>query len=363
MLKRIWQWLKALFRRLFGGEPPRGERLSRRENGLSTNEDSPTPRPLDDSDCEYLFRQLLEGVAHSWQQDRIVRWFEGLKGRITYAEWVGWLRRFGERVLASPSPNNELATRLVLLGEQILYVPSLQEIGQVTYDIGSQLLSREPSGAIWEYEGPDAGATAPSPFLTSADQGGEFTTPLSPADQGGEFTTPLSPPDQGGEATQPEDAPVEAITLDELFARMQQDPNLVQVIAQQFGIDTTDPQVIIQEVINQLNAANQSAIDEALDWFNQGNQQNEAGNFAGAIASYDKVLEIRPDLFEGWFNRGNALSNLGQFEEAIASYDKAIELNPDLQEAWHNRANALFNLGRLDEAKASLEKAQEIKGS
>jgi tetratricopeptide (TPR) repeat protein len=289
---------------------------------------------LDDSDYEYLFRQLLDGVAHSWQQDRVLRWFEGLKGRITYAEWVAWLRRFGERVLASPAPNNELAMRLVLLGEQALSIPSLQEIGEVTYDIGRQLLSRETSGAVWEYEGPDGHATAPSP--------------------------PLTPPYEGGEPTQPEAAEVEAITLDELLVRMQQDPNLLQLVAQQFGLETNDPQVIIQEVVTQLNAANQAATDEAEVWFSQGVQQDQAGDVEGAIASYDKALEIRPDLYEVWFNRGNALSNLGRFEEAIASYDKAIEFKPDFHEGWYNRGNALSNLGRLEEANASFEKAKEI---
>jgi tetratricopeptide (TPR) repeat protein len=340
MLTRIWQWLKGLFQRLFGGTTPKSDSL---RDGFASRlsdrgrEEQPAPKPLEDSDYEYLFRQLLEGVAHSWQQDRILRWFEQLKGRITYAQWVAWLRRFGERVLASSAPNDELARRLVLLGEMTFSIPSLQEIGEVAYDIGSQLLSREPSGVIWEYDGPDADRASAPP--------------------------PLAPPYQGEEQNQQEAAEVETITLDELFMRLQQDPSLLQLISQQLGIETNDPQVIIQEVINQLNATNQTTIDEAVSWFNQGNQQNEAGDFEGAIASYDRALEIKPDLYEAWFNQGNAFSNLGQFEEALISYDKVIEINPDLHEAWHNRANALRNLGRLDEARASLDKAQEIKGN
>jgi tetratricopeptide (TPR) repeat protein len=43
-----------------------------------------------------------------------------------------------------------------------------------------------------------------------------------------------------------------------------------------------------------------------------------------AIASYDKALELKPDLHEAWNNRGNALNDLGRWEEAIASYDKAL---------------------------------------
>jgi tetratricopeptide (TPR) repeat protein len=155
----------------------------------------------------------------------------------------------------------------------------------------------------------------------------------------------------------------ETITLDELFGRMQQDPNLVQLLAQQVGIETTDPQVIINAIINQFNASNQVATNEAGDWFNQGVQQDQSEDFEGAIASYNQALEIQPDLYEAWFNKGNVFAKLGRFEEAITAYDKAIEFQPNLHEAWHNRGNVLSNLGRLDEANASFNKAQEIKES
>ncbi len=242
MLKQIWQWLKGLFRRLFGGgTSSRSASYRDRINSASSRSLEEMRRveapPLSDSDYEYLFRQLLEGVAHSWSQQRVGQWFEGLKGRITPAEWVAWLRRFGERVLASPAPNDELGMRLVYLGEQAQSIPSLQEIGDVAYDIGRQLLSRgNASGVVWEYEGPDGLAAEPPPVIT-----------LSAAQE---------------EQINQEDQGVETITLDELLTRLQQDPNLVDLIAQQLGIETHDPHVIIQELINQFNAASQSASDE-----------------------------------------------------------------------------------------------------
>ncbi len=329
MLRQIWQWLKNLFGRLFGGGSQSA--ISRHSSQSSyPGGDSPA-KPLDDSDLEYLFRQLLEGLAHGWQQERVVRWFESMKPRVPYSEWVEWLRRFGERVVASPAPNNELAARLVQLGEQTLSVPSLQPIGEVAYSIGMQLLDRNPGEPIWEFDGPDA---LPQPL-----------------------------PDQGEEQVSQGTEEAETITLDELFGRMQQDPNLVQLLAQQVGIETTDPQVIINAIINQFNASNQVATNEAGDWFNQGVQQDQSEDFEGAIASYNQALEIQPDLYEAWFNKGNVFAKLGRFEEAIAAYDKSIEFKPDLHEAWHNRGNVLSNLGRLDEANASFNKAQEIKGS
>ena len=243
MLKRIWQWLTGLFRRLFGGG--NSSQSSLREatrTGVSSDSlrskhelrEVETPPPLSDSDYEYLFMQLLEGVGHGWQQDRVVRWFEALKGRTTQADWVAWLRRFGERVLASSAPNDELGRRLLNLGDQLLSTPSLQEIGEVAYDIGRQLLSRDSmSSLVWEYDGPDEQLIDALPPLPSTEAAEEQTVEDIQA--------------------------VETITLDELFVRLQQDPNLLQVIAQQLGIETNDPQVIVEELINQFNASGQSA--------------------------------------------------------------------------------------------------------
>ena len=243
MLKRIWQWLKGLFRRLFGGGTSSQSSSYRNRIHSSSSRshegirEQPVLPPLADSDYEYLFRQLLEGVGHGWDQQRVSRWFEGLEGRITEADWIAWLRRFGERVLASAAPNDELAMRLVHLADQVQSIPSLHELGNVAYQIGSQLLNRDSSGAIWEYEGPDGLTTQPFPDLVSLESDDEQTS---------------------------QDAPgTETITLDELFVRLQQDPNLIQIIAQQLGIETNEPQVIIQELLNQFSAAGQPTNDEA----------------------------------------------------------------------------------------------------
>jgi tetratricopeptide (TPR) repeat protein len=337
MLKQIWQWLKGLFGRLF--DTPQSSTIS-----SSLTREAP---PLADSDYEYLFRQLLEGIAHGWQQDRIIRWFEGMKGRTPLSEWTAWLRRYGERVLASTALNNELATRLVQLGEKILPVKSLQEIGEVAYSVGTQLLDRNPKEPIWEFDGLDA------PLLDDAEVTLDADGNALPYQEENALLSEE-------ELESQQAAPTEMITLDELFSRLQADPMLVQMIAQQVGIETTDPQVVIEAVVNQFNAANEAAINEAGVFFNQGVAQDEAGDCEGAIASYEKALEIQPNLYEVWFNKGNVLSKIGRFEEAVQAYDKVIEIQPDIHEVWHNRGNALSNLGRWEESNTSYEKAREL---
>jgi tetratricopeptide (TPR) repeat protein len=100
---------------------------------------------------------------------------------------------------------------------------------------------------------------------------------------------------------------------------------------------------------------------EAEVWFNRGVEQFEAGDFEGAIASYDEAIKIKPDLHEVWYNRGLVLANLGQYSEAIISWDKAIKSKSDNYLPWFNRGNALYFLRRIEEGIASYDKAVEIK--
>jgi tetratricopeptide (TPR) repeat protein len=51
-------------------------------------------------------------------------------------------------------------------------------------------------------------------------------------------------------------------------------------------------------------------------------EYHEIGDYAAAIASYNKAIEIKPDLHEAWYNRAIALGKLGRFEDAIASCEK-----------------------------------------
>jgi len=101
-------------------------------------------------------------------------------------------------------------------------------------------------------------------------------------------------------------------------------------------------------------------VQDVAFWFEQGYQKLINGDFIGAIASYDKALEIKPDDHEAWYNRGIALGNLGRFEQAIASYDRVLEIKPDFHPAWSDRGIVLDNLGRFEEAISSFDQALEI---
>ncbi|MGK7885883.1 MAG: tetratricopeptide repeat protein [Crocosphaera sp.] len=101
--------------------------------------------------------------------------------------------------------------------------------------------------------------------------------------------------------------------------------------------------------------------DDDRAWHNRGIALDDLGRFDEAIASYDKALQFKPDDDQAWHNRGIALDDLGRFDEAIASYDKALQFKPDYHQAWYNRGIALDELGRLDEAIACYDKALQLK--
>jgi hypothetical protein len=225
MLKRLFQWFKKLFQSLFGGK-----QTASKSRGNVQKEPAP---PLSDTDLEFLFNELLQGVHQARGEAWAKKWLYNIEHRIPTERWVEWLGRFGDKLLASPTPNNEMAARLVQLGEL-----SIPEIGDVAYSIGMQLLTRNQGEPIWEYEGPDALSTTLPSEPTA--------TILESAD------APENPPE--GE--------YQTVTLEELFVMLQEDENLRQQIAQQLAVETDDPQVLVQALINQLYPAGQSTIEQ-----------------------------------------------------------------------------------------------------
>ncbi|MEB3219150.1 MAG: tetratricopeptide repeat protein [Nostocales cyanobacterium 94392] len=107
---------------------------STREKEMQTAKELPE---LTNSDLEFLFTQLLEGVYQGREQHWAQRWLQNIEHRVSQQRWLEWLQDFGNKILASSAPNHELASRMVDLGEL-----EIGEIGDVAYEIGIQLLTR-----------------------------------------------------------------------------------------------------------------------------------------------------------------------------------------------------------------------------
>ncbi|MGB3759602.1 MAG: tetratricopeptide repeat protein, partial [Rivularia sp. (in: cyanobacteria)] len=130
MLRRLVQRFIKFIQDIFGGK----QTPSTKEKEMHAVRELPE---LTNSDLEFLFTQLLEGVHQARGQHWAQRWLQNIEHRVSPKRWLEWLGHFGNKVLASSAPNYELASRMVELGEL-----EIGEIGDVAYDIGVQLLTR-----------------------------------------------------------------------------------------------------------------------------------------------------------------------------------------------------------------------------
>ena len=99
---------------------------------------------------------------------------------------------------------------------------------------------------------------------------------------------------------------------------------------------------------------------DAETHFKWGNAKFGQGNLRGAIADYDRAIELNPNYAEAYFLRGVAKVVLGDYRGAKADFDRAIELNPNYTEACFFRGGAKVVLGDYRGAKADYDRAIEL---
>jgi tetratricopeptide (TPR) repeat protein len=91
---------------------------------------------------------------------------------------------------------------------------------------------------------------------------------------------------------------------------------------------------------------------KADDYFFTANQKYDVGNYTGALADYDRAIQLNPQYAEAYNNRGNLrYIQLQNFKGALADYNKAITLRPSSTLAYVNRGNL------------KAEKFKDIKGA
>ncbi|OYD93358.1 hypothetical protein CDG76_22115 [Nostoc sp. 'Peltigera membranacea cyanobiont' 210A] len=268
-----------------------------------------------------------------------------------------------------PTPGQEL---ILSFGEQLWEydAPDVEPITSTPQNDSFEERSPENlEEVVWEYEREDAQTTIPEniPLPAAEDSISLLTELRFDEEEVVQITTPAnllstrqrtelatSPSVETWDNTLTNLEPNVANTLDELWVRLDQSTNLVQQLASDLAVQSSNSPGIIER-------HSDNPITHAQGWFYQGLQQAKTGDLLGAIASYDQAIEMQPEFSEYWFNRGLTLFHLERFDEAIASYETAIELKPDFYKAWYNRGGTLGELGYFEEAIASFDKAIEIK--
>ena len=94
--------------------------------------------------------------------------------------------------------------------------------------------------------------------------------------------------------------------------------------------------------------------------YNLGVVLREQNDVVGAIASFQKAIQLDPQYAPAHYNLGNALHAQKNLEEAIASYQKAIALDPQFARAHNNVGSARLDQKKPGEAGPCFRKALEI---
>ncbi|MDJ0588890.1 MAG: tetratricopeptide repeat protein [Pleurocapsa sp. MO_226.B13] len=441
---------------------------------------------LSDADYEFLFNQLLEGIAHGWHDQRIAKFFNQLGDRGKQEDWVAWLERLRAKVITLPiQSKRQLGTIMIRLGELTPSIPEVSQIGAVSNRIGRELLfgdTREED-VIWEYVGSDiipesstveleterdfserlptdftdlsaaeiedeetnsvseltaveeeeavviidntsavpeaTEAPTTEPSTPEATDSAASTIPEAPLDDSVveptsevveeipvENSEEVSPEPAAEPETVPETEPPQsstesdnsdstdstestdaqpsavgsktenspesksdpvAIDMQQVMSLIQKDRDLAREISQRLSGSVSKPE--IEDLVEQESRyapeitsddLDQSSIELIEGWFNLGLKQVSAGEFNKAIVSWEKALQIDPNISEAWHNRGSALGRLGEYEKAVESFQNALTINPNNYQAWNDRAHALYQLQNWTEAVDSWSNALKI---
>src|SRR5580692_7642391 len=82
----------------------------------------------------------------------------------------------------------------------------------------------------------------------------------------------------------------------------------------------------------------------AEDWAKKASEKANNKDYEGAIADYDKAIQIDSKNQFSYGNRGEAKNEIGRYADAMNDLDQAILLNPNDTYAYVNRGISEKNL-------------------
>ncbi|MES2449002.1 MAG: tetratricopeptide repeat protein [Pseudomonadota bacterium] len=84
------------------------------------------------------------------------------------------------------------------------------------------------------------------------------------------------------------------------------------------------------------------------------------GDVDGAIAAFDRAIEISPRLAIAWLNRGLSRERKGELAGAIADLDRAVRYAPNAARGYYNRSLLLRRQGDVHRADADADRAVDL---
>jgi tetratricopeptide (TPR) repeat protein len=90
---------------------------------------------------------------------------------------------------------------------------------------------------------------------------------------------------------------------------------------------------------------------DALNYFQQGNDQYRLGNIAAAVADYTVAIQFEPGVALLYSARGGARHALGDYQSALTDFTIAIQLSPRWASLDEGRAAVHISLKNYDAVK------------
>jgi Flp pilus assembly protein TadD len=95
-------------------------------------------------------------------------------------------------------------------------------------------------------------------------------------------------------------------------------------------------------------------------WVNLGGVLLSKWDFEGCVEANRQAQKVRPDLFEAHYNEGLGHMYLKDEEAMLASFERVVELRPDHPAGVYHLAVAQLAVGQVTEARRSLTRATEL---
>jgi len=108
--------------------------------------------------------------------------------------------------------------------------------------------------------------------------------------------------------------------------------------------------------------AGQTVIDEhsAIQQLLHGLALRQKGDNKGAIAAYNKAIEINKEYIEAYNNRAVAQRYLRNYGKALEDYNEAIRIYPEYLKAYKNRGELYFIMGEVELALKDFQEAVRL---
>ena len=133
--------------------------------------------------------------------------------------------------------------------------------------------------------------------------------------------------------------------LDELFLRLKSTADMIEVEAAE------------SRIWNIWMESGDSTVDQMIA---RGTAAMSLGQFKGALAAFNAVIELAPDFAEGWNKRATVYYLIGNYHASLGDIDETLKLEPRHFGALSGRGLVYIELDEEERALDSFEAALEV---